>query len=961
MNKLLKKVLTLCVAICTVIGFASCNGGNGQESSSSNTGISSESSDNGSVDDNSSDDNSSDDNSSDDNSSDDNSSDDNSSDDNSSDSDNGYTVTWKNEDGTILETDTELLAGTMPEYNGETPVKAATAQYTYTFLGWDKEVVAVNGNVTYTAKYSATINKYTITFIVDGVTTTQEVEYGTTPVFEGTTDKTADAQYTYTFAGWDSEIVAVTGEATYTATYTSVVKKYTITFVVDGVTTTQEVEYGTMPVFEGTTDKATDGQYTYTFAGWDNEIVAVTGEATYTATYTSVEILDWQIAEYDDEVIIGNEISIPTAAIVGKATGNEVTEGITVSAMFNEETVDITSGKFMASVAGTLVLTYAKEGVENKAITITFIDSIILVDTANVISKIVSADCTVGQAQVGNVTGAALASAAAYAIKLPGDSTHAGYSGVASTIIINVGDVSAYDYLEFNFWAIGAQGDTWTLSVADKTASGTGWEHSYDAPVTIKVPVSAVVDGKLIVTFQQNWGEGDELYIQYIKGVFEATIKAETPEYLLLGSNVKAEDYIAKYTIGETVIEENIKVASATFNGEAIELPYAATATGTLTLTYEYMGATKSFDIEIVDEMSLVMKENLISKTTYVSGDATIGNVSDAMFAAESSYCIKLPADYANYSVTIDVEVGDVSKFTYLELKFWALGIQGDTWTVDVGGKSVSGTGWANDYNNPVILQLPVSAVVNGKLRITFSETWAIADEFYIQHIKGFVQGEIEVETPEYLLVGSNVKAEDYIAKYAIGETVVEGNIKIASATFNGEAIELPYVATATGTLTLTYEYNGVTKSFDIEVVDEVTLVTKENLISKTTHVSGAATIGNVSDAMFGAESSYCIKLPADYANYSVTIDVEVGDVSKFSYVEIKFWALGIQGDTWTVDVGGTTVSGTGWANDYNNPVILQVPASAVVNGKLRITFTETWAIADEFYIQYIKGVAALD
>ena len=96
------------------------------------------------------------------------------------------------------------------------------AQYTYTLSDWSDAVVdEENATVTYTATTSKTVNKYTITWVVDGATTTEEYEYGATPEFKGSTDKAADTEYTYTFDGWDAEIVPVTGTATYTAKYTA--------------------------------------------------------------------------------------------------------------------------------------------------------------------------------------------------------------------------------------------------------------------------------------------------------------------------------------------------------------------------------------------------------------------------------------------------------------------------------------------------------------------------------------------------------------------------------------------------------------------------------------------------------------------------------------------------------------------------------------------------------------------
>ena len=67
-----------------------------------------------------------------------------------------FTVTWKNADGTILETDTDVPYGTTPTYDGVTPTKATDATYSYSFNGWSSAVGPISGNTTYTATYSTT-------------------------------------------------------------------------------------------------------------------------------------------------------------------------------------------------------------------------------------------------------------------------------------------------------------------------------------------------------------------------------------------------------------------------------------------------------------------------------------------------------------------------------------------------------------------------------------------------------------------------------------------------------------------------------------------------------------------------------------------------------------------------------------------------------------------------------------
>ena len=67
-----------------------------------------------------------------------------------------YTVTWVDDNGTVLERDEGLSYGETPTYNGEKPYKAATAEYSYLFTGWTPSVGPVSDNTTYTAVYEAT-------------------------------------------------------------------------------------------------------------------------------------------------------------------------------------------------------------------------------------------------------------------------------------------------------------------------------------------------------------------------------------------------------------------------------------------------------------------------------------------------------------------------------------------------------------------------------------------------------------------------------------------------------------------------------------------------------------------------------------------------------------------------------------------------------------------------------------
>ena len=158
--------------------------------------------------------------------------------------------------------------------------------------------------------------RYTVAFVNDGGATLQSSEYafGETPAYTGETPtKEADAQYTYTFAGWTPEITMVTGNATYTATYTTTTNRYTIRFVDEDGTELQsrEYAYGETPVYTGETPtKEATAENTYTFAGWDPEITAVTGDATYTATYSNtVKSYTVKFVNYDGTELQSSEVA----------------------------------------------------------------------------------------------------------------------------------------------------------------------------------------------------------------------------------------------------------------------------------------------------------------------------------------------------------------------------------------------------------------------------------------------------------------------------------------------------------------------------------------------------------------------------------------------------------------------------------------------------------------------------
>ncbi len=65
---------------------------------------------------------------------------------------------------------------------------------------------------------------------------------------------------------------------------------YVVTWIVGSERQTQSYKYGETPVYDGEPSRPNEGNYSYTFTGWDKEIVPVTGDVTYTATWRVTNI-----------------------------------------------------------------------------------------------------------------------------------------------------------------------------------------------------------------------------------------------------------------------------------------------------------------------------------------------------------------------------------------------------------------------------------------------------------------------------------------------------------------------------------------------------------------------------------------------------------------------------------------------------------------------------------------------
>ncbi len=162
--------------------------------------------------------------------------------------------------------------------------------------------VSASCNVTVKAE------KFTVTFKNGNeVLKEEQVVKGQATSYVGVSpSKQSTDQYAYSFIGWaltedgdpvDLATLAIEENTVLHAVFSQDVREYVITWDIDGATTTDNVLYGEVPAYIGTTPtKQTVGNTSYTFLGWAtsltgevlDEIPAVSGNATYYAIFEEV-------------------------------------------------------------------------------------------------------------------------------------------------------------------------------------------------------------------------------------------------------------------------------------------------------------------------------------------------------------------------------------------------------------------------------------------------------------------------------------------------------------------------------------------------------------------------------------------------------------------------------------------------------------------------------------------------
>ncbi len=181
---------------------------------------------------------------------------------------------------------------------------------TYVFEGWvdasgkfvnlNRLVTDENVELRLYPRFTEIVNRYNITFVVEGEETTKTYTYGQIPVYDEDVDgelvKVVEGDNPYRFVGWEcgdelvTEFKPVSDDATYTAVFERSLK---VTFDIDGTLTERYFYKGDTPYYDGKTPtKLSDGTFIYVFTGWDIPFAPIDGDITYTAEFEVKQLVE---------------------------------------------------------------------------------------------------------------------------------------------------------------------------------------------------------------------------------------------------------------------------------------------------------------------------------------------------------------------------------------------------------------------------------------------------------------------------------------------------------------------------------------------------------------------------------------------------------------------------------------------------------------------------------------------
>ena len=182
----------------------------------------------------------------------------------------------------------------------DTPVKASDSKYTYAFALWKgyaEGMTVPDHDIEFTAQFTSTPIKYTVRFVAGERVIENDVDYGSTIILPENPVKASDSKYTYTFASWKGYTEGMTvpdHDIEFTAQFTSTPIKYTVKFVSEGIVVGEHnVDYGSIITLPESPSKASDSEYTYTFASWKGYTEGMTvpdSDITFEAQFTAAEI-----------------------------------------------------------------------------------------------------------------------------------------------------------------------------------------------------------------------------------------------------------------------------------------------------------------------------------------------------------------------------------------------------------------------------------------------------------------------------------------------------------------------------------------------------------------------------------------------------------------------------------------------------------------------------------------------